>query len=80
MNDQTLLRTGITVSVFEALCCVTPILIVLLAALGLSAWVGWLGYVLIPALVILLSITVYALLRRNRAAACYVSTAGEQHE
>lgn len=79
MNDQTLFRTGIAVSILVALCCATPILVILLAALGLSALGGWFGYVLIPTLVILLSITVYALLRRNRSATCSVHTAGEKH-
>ena len=43
---------------------------ILLGALGLSAWVGGLDYVLLPALAIFLGLTVYGLWRRNRAATC----------
>jgi copper chaperone CopZ len=54
VDNRTLLKTGITGSVIAAsLCCATPVLVIALGVLGLSAWVGgWLDYVLIPALVI----------------------------
>ncbi|MDX1605239.1 MAG: mercury resistance system transport protein MerF [Candidatus Competibacterales bacterium] len=68
MKDRTLLKTGITGSVIAAICCFTPLLVVTLAAVGLSAWIGWLDYVLLPALVLFLGLTVYALWRRQAAA------------
>ena len=37
--------TGALVSI---LCCVTPVLVVLAGALGLTAWIARLDYVLIP--------------------------------
>jgi mercuric ion transport protein len=40
MDNKTLLKTGIAGSVVTALCCATPILVILLGAVGLSAWVG----------------------------------------
>ena len=67
MNDKTLLRTGIAGSVIVALCCVTPILVVAVSALGLAAMVGWLDVVLLPALAFFLGLTAYALIRRGRA-------------
>lgn len=74
MDKQSLLKTGVAGSVIAALCCATPILVILLGAIGLSAWVGWLDYVLIPALVVFIAITIYALrLRRIEAACCAVS-------
>ena len=66
MNDRTLLRTGIIGTVIAALCCFTPILVVLFGVVGLSAAVGYLDYVLFPALAIFLAITGYALWRRSR--------------
>ncbi|MCB1733349.1 MAG: mercury resistance system transport protein MerF, partial [Halieaceae bacterium] len=42
------------------------ILVVLLGALGLSAWLGWLDYVLLPALAFFVALTVYAVWRRQR--------------
>src|SRR3546814_10367117 len=50
MNDRKLLGIGIVGSVVAALCCFTPILVVLLGAVGLSAMLGWLDYVLLPSL------------------------------
>ncbi|MBI3402171.1 MAG: mercury resistance system transport protein MerF [Acidobacteria bacterium] len=70
MDNRTLLRTGIAGSVVAALCCATPVLVILLGAVGLSAWVGWLDYALIPALVAFLGLTIYALRRRRAEAAC----------
>ena len=70
MKDATILKTGIAGSVIAAICCFTPILVILLGAVGLSAWLGWLDYILLPTLVIFLGITVYGLWRRQRAAAC----------
>ncbi len=67
MKDRTILRTGIVGSVVAAICCFTPALVVLLGVLGLSAWVGWLDYVLFPALALFLAVTAYGLyLRRQR--------------
>ncbi len=67
MNDKTLLRTGIAGSVIVALCCVTPILVVAVSALGLAAIVGWLDFVLFPMLAVFLGLTGYALYRRQRS-------------
>ena len=65
MNERSLLRVGIIGTVVAALCCFTPLLVVLLGAVGLSAMVGWLDYVLLPALGIFIGITAYALLQRR---------------
>jgi mercuric ion transport protein len=44
-----------------AVCCFTPILVVLLAGLGLSAALGWLDWVLLPVLAFFLAMTAYGL-------------------
>lgn len=66
MNDRTLLRTGIIGTLVAAVCCFTPVLVVLLGVAGLSAWLGWLDYVLLPALVLFLAVTAYAIVQRRR--------------
>jgi mercuric ion transport protein len=66
MKDRKLLRTGVVGSVIAALCCFTPILVLALGVVGLSAAVGWLDYVLFPALALFMGITVYALIRMQR--------------
>ncbi|WP_370868060.1 mercury resistance system transport protein MerF [Phaeovulum sp.] len=66
--DRRLLKTGIIGSVLLALCCFTPILVVLFGVVGLSALLGWLDYVLLPALGFFVGLTVYALWRRQRRA------------
>jgi len=65
MKDTTILKTGVIGSVIAAICCFTPVLVILLGALGLSAWLGWIDYVLLPALAIFLGLTAYGLWRRN---------------
>jgi mercuric ion transport protein len=56
--------------VIAAICCATPVLVIALGAVGLSTWLGWVDYVLLPALAIFLGATAYGLWRRQRAAAC----------
>ena len=65
MKDK-LLLTGVIGAVVAALCCFTPVLVVLFGAVGLSAVVGYLDYVLLPALAVFVGITIYALWRKNR--------------
>ena len=65
MNDRTLLRTGIIGTVVAAICCFTPVLVILFGVVGLSALVGYLDYVLFPALAFFAGLTLYALWRRN---------------
>jgi len=65
MTNNVLLRAGIVGSIITALCCFTPVLVVLLGLIGLSAVVGVLDYVLLPVLVIFLAITGYALWKRK---------------
>lgn len=66
MDDRKLLRRGIIGSVIAAICCFTPALVVLLGVLGLSAWLAWLDYVLLPALMLFLGMTAYALILRHK--------------
>mgnify|MGYP003385219948 CR=1 FL=1 len=44
-----------------ALCCFTPVLVLLLGAVGLAALTGYLDYVLLPVLLVSLGILVYGL-------------------
>jgi mercuric ion transport protein len=66
MNDRKLLRTGVVGTAVAAVCCFTPLLVVVLGATGLSAWLAWADYVLFPALASFIGMTVYALVRRAR--------------
>lgn len=65
MSKNRLLKTGIIGTIIAALCCFTPILVILLGALGLSAVVGYLDLVLLPALGIFILITLYALWKKR---------------
>ena len=68
MDDRKMLRVGGFGAVVATLLCVTPVLVVALGAVGLSAVVGWLDCVLLPALAAFIGMVVYALVRRHRAA------------
>ena len=65
MRDR-LLQIGLIGTGIAALCCFTPLLVWLLAAIGLSATVAYLDFVLLPALAIFIAITGYALWRLRR--------------
>ena len=61
-----LLAVGIVGTVLTALCCFTPLLVVVTGAMGLGM-AAWLDAVLLPALFVFVALTLYALVRRHRA-------------
>ena len=64
-DGRGLLRIGIIGTVLAALCCFTPILVVLLGAVGLAALTGYLDYVLLPALALFIGLTIFALYKKK---------------
>jgi len=66
MKHSTLLKTGFIGSVIAAICCFTPILVVLLGVVGLSELTGYLDIVLFPALAVFLGLFIYALWKRAK--------------
>ncbi len=67
MRGNGLLGIGIAGTVIAAICCFTPALVLALSALGLSAWLGGLDYVQLPALVLFIALTMFALWRKSAA-------------
>ena len=66
-------------TVLVALCCFTPILVIGLGVVGLSALTGYLDVVLLPALAVFIGLTLYAVWRKRKADACCAPTgAGEK--
>lgn len=65
-TDSLLLRMGVIGTAIVALCCFTPVLVVLLGVVGLSALTSGLDVVLLPALAVFAGLTVYAVWRRRR--------------
>lgn len=61
-----MLKIGIVGSVIAAVCCFTPILVWVLAAVGLSTWLGNLDVILLPALTLFLIMTGVGLWRRTK--------------
>lgn len=68
-NPDRLLRASLIGTVVVAICCFTPVLVILLATLGLALYTGYLDYVLLPALAIFVGLTVYAFVQKRRCGA-----------
>ena len=68
MEDRKLFGIGVGGALVAVICCFTPLLVVLLGAVGLSAVVGWLDYVLLPAVVAFIGLAALAVVRRRRRA------------
>jgi len=68
MNTAWLLKTGLIGSIIAALCCLTPVLAVLLGAVGLGWFVGYLDDVLVPVMAIFLGLVGYAVWRNAKKA------------
>lgn len=64
-KNTRLLRTGIIGTVIVAVCCFTPALVILLTMMGLSAAIGYLDYLLFPALALFLALSGYAAVRKR---------------
>jgi mercuric ion transport protein len=80
-NPKTLMRVGAVGTVLVVLCCFTPILVILLGVVGLSAFTGYLDYVLLPALIVFIGLTIYAVRRKQQADACCAPTGtGEKND
>jgi mercuric ion transport protein len=70
MDQNTkLIGAGAAGAVVSLLCCVTPMLAVLLGALGLTAFVAKLDYALVPVFVASVALVIFALVRRRRSCA-----------
>ena len=77
-SSDGLLKTGVIGSAVAAICCFTPVLGVTLSIAGMGAVTGYLDYVLLPALVVFVGITLYALARRQRRACDETCPPGRQ--
>ena len=67
MPHDPLLKTGMIGSLIAALCCATPVLAVLLGAIGLGRVVGYIDVVLLQVMVVFLGLVGYALWHRARS-------------
>ena len=66
-NPDRMLKWGLGGALFAALCCFTPLLVFVVAGVGLSALTGWLDYALFPLLFFCLAVVAQALwLRAGR--------------
>jgi mercuric ion transport protein len=67
MAANRLLTIGVVGTIVTAICCFTPVLVILLGAIGLSASIGSLDVALLPLLFVFVLITVYALWKRQKS-------------
>lgn len=58
---------ALTGTVLVALCCFTPILVILLGAVGLSVFTPYLDFVLLPALCIMIALSIVSFLRWRKS-------------
>ena len=54
-----LITTGLIGSIIAVICCFTPALVAVLSAVGLAAVIGYLDYVLLPAIALFLGLIIY---------------------
>lgn len=76
MRDRTLIRTGAVGATIAAICCATPVLVVLLPALGLGVWLASADDVLFALLFAFLGLVGFGLYRRRAVALACRGTEG----
>ena len=85
MKAATLIKTGVAGAVVAAVCCATPILVVAVGAVGLSALTGYFDYVLPLVMALCLALVGYGLYRHRQNSACDATSVngivkGTRHE
>jgi len=60
MDNKKLFKIGIVGTIITALCCFTPLLVVIFSTLGISSLIGLTDFVLLPALALFIILTVYS--------------------
>ena len=65
MRERTLIATGAIGAALAAICCATPLLVVVLGAVGLTGWLTKADYVVMPALILCLGLIGFGLYRRR---------------
>lgn len=80
MKKSTLLKTGVIGTAIAAICCFTPVLVLLFGAVGLAAWVGHMDAVLMPALIFFVGLTLYAYSRKDKDACCEIEDKRSENE
>jgi mercuric ion transport protein len=65
MSGQGLITTGAIGAVLAAICCATPLLAILLGAMGLSAWLAGADYVVFAVIVAGMALIGLGLYRRH---------------
>lgn len=65
MKDRALIATGAVGIVIAAICCATPVLALVFAALGLAAWATKADFVVIPLLLVSLGLFGFGIYRRR---------------
>ncbi len=68
MREKTSLKASIISTIVAAICCFTPVLVIGMGAVGLSAWVSGIDYVVFPIMFVSMGLTANALyVRAGRA-------------
>jgi mercuric ion transport protein len=60
-------KTGLIGAIIAAICCFTPLLVWVLAAIGLSSLVIYLDAVLLPLLGVFIAMALYGFVKQGRA-------------
>jgi mercuric ion transport protein len=65
MKDPNLMGAGV-LAVLLGICCAAPLLVAVIGAAGLTAWLAKAGNVLVPALILCAGLAAFALYRKQR--------------
>ena len=63
MTNKSLFKTGFIGGLIAAICCFTPLLVILFSALGLGFLLAWLDWILLPSLVFFLFLIILGVYR-----------------
>jgi uncharacterized membrane protein SpoIIM required for sporulation len=69
-NSKTIFLSSLGATIVVALCCFTLILVIALTSIGLGLWIGYLDYILLPLLGVLIGLTIWSYSKYRKDCNC----------
>jgi|TARA_B110000967_G_scaffold106498_1_gene109199 mercuric ion transport protein len=68
IKDRKILKIGIIGMLITAVCCFTPLLVIIFTSLGIATWLGYTDYILLPLLTMFVGIILWGIILSKKKA------------
>lgn len=68
IKDKKILKIGTIGTLVTAICCFTPLLVIIFTSLGIATWLGYIDYILLPLLTVFVGIFLWGIILSKKKA------------